>query len=279
MEQVGGRSAIENIQGTAVFRLRGQLLPVVSLREAFGHPVDPARAETALNIIVLQADDRQFGLVVDEVRDTEEIVVKPLGKELKAVAVFAGATIMGDGRVALILDVLGLGLHAGALSRTRGSRSPLDEARKPVAGPAPDPSELKQSLLLFNAREDATLALPLAMVARLEEFPRSSFERASTGSVVQYRGAILPLIELCDQTGGADGESLPVIVYSEGDNSIGFVVGRILDVVDEVIRVERRGAHSGVLGAAIVQGKVTEVVDVQDLIRSHAPWFFSEVVR
>lgn len=277
------RSVIEWVHGTPVYRLRGRLLPLVSLNEQLGQG---DRLKTVLdagrptNIVVLSADERQFGLVVDEVHDTEEIVVKPLGQELKGIPVFAGATIMGDGRVALILDTLGLAQHANAVSRTREQT----HREKPKAAMEREGATIAehQAWLLFGVGEEGTMAVPLAQVARLEEIPRARLERTGQRIVVQYRGAILPLIELDRMMGhgGSSAEdSLPVIVYSEGDKSVGFVVRRILDVVEDAVTVERMNSQPGVLGAAVVQGKVTDLLDVRGLIRSHDPYFFDSAGR
>jgi len=143
-----------------------------------------------VNIVVLQADDRQFGLIVDEINDTEEIVVKPLGKQLKSNTTFAGATIMGDGRVALILDVLGLAQRANVVSEIR-DRSVGEKMSEMASG-----REEGESLLLLRGPADGRMAVPLSLVARLEEFNRSSLETAEGRDVVQYRGQILPLIHL-----------------------------------------------------------------------------------
>ena len=120
-------------------------------------------------MVVLQAEDRQFGLVVDGINDTQEIVVKPLGKQLKGLTVYAGATIMGDGRVALILDVLGIGQRSGVLAESREQTRAAAE-QKTQAGIE------QQRLLLFRAGSFERLAVPLSLVARLEEFPQSSIE-------------------------------------------------------------------------------------------------------
>lgn len=117
-------------------------------------------ASEAVNIVVLQADGRQFGLVVDEINDTEEIVVKPLGKQLKGINCFAGATIMGDGKVALILDVLGLAQHANVVSEVR-DRSLADKTKTDVR------STERQTLLLFDAGQGTRMAIPLSVVDRL----------------------------------------------------------------------------------------------------------------
>ncbi len=178
-------------------------------------------------MVVLQAEDRQFGVVVDGISDTQEIVVKPLGKQFKGVTAYAGATIMGDGRVALILDVGGIGQLSGVFSESR------EEAR----GAEPDKPEAfteKQRLLLFHAGSFRRLAVPLSLVSRLEEFPRSSVEQAGGYDVIQYRGRILPLIPLRkvlepeESSGPAAGPDEPVeaIVFNDGERSIGVVVDR-----------------------------------------------------
>jgi two-component system chemotaxis sensor kinase CheA len=226
-----------------------------------------------VNIVVLQANEGQIGLVVDEVRDTEEIVVKPLGKELKGIQVFAGATIMGDGRVALILDVVGLAQQVGVASRTRERAAAAVGVSK---APNITRAEQSQTLLLFKSRENSTMAIPLSLVARIEEFPRNRLERAGDSNVVQYRGEVLPLIDLSDRT-GAESEPaalMPIIVYSEETRSVGFIVEAILDVVDEVVTMERCTSQPGILGSVVVQGKVTDILDVQSIIRAQAPWFY-----
>jgi two-component system chemotaxis sensor kinase CheA len=274
------RDAIERIHGTPVYRLRGRLLPIVFLNEQLGSRGDARRGvfagdAGATNIVVLQAGDRQFGLVVDDVKDTEEIVVKPLGKELKGISVFAGATIMGDGRVALILDVMGLAQHVGVASTAR-EQSRLD-ASKPSAASGQPAGDEKQALLLFGVGADGTMALPLSMIARLEEFPREQLERSGKRHVVQYRNEILWLVDLSEFVGDGPNDArtpIHVIVYSEGNRSVGFVVTRILDVVEEAVRIERRSAQRGVLGAAVIQGKVTDILDVHGVIRAHDPSFF-----
>jgi two-component system, chemotaxis family, sensor kinase CheA len=274
LEGATGRHAIERIHGTPVYRLRGKLLPIVFLNEQLSLPDGLADVpDQCINIVVLQADGRQFGLVVDDVRDTEEIVVKPLGKELKGVSVFAGATIMGDGRVALILDVLGLGQHSGAVRGTRDAAGPHLGTTRAAAG-ATD-AVAPTTLLLFTVSDEREMAIPLEMVARLEEFPRDRVEVVGRRRVVQYRGEILPLIDLPETLGTGPGaaDTLQVIVYTEDDRSVGFVVGRILDVVDETVHVQRSSSQQGVLGAAIVQGKVTEILDVAGLVRAHDPSF------
>ena len=143
--------------------------------------------------MVLQAEGRPFGLVVDEINDTEEIVVKPLGKQLKGVNTFAGATIMGDGKVALILDVLGLAQKANVISELQDRAVAVKEASsgEKTAGN-------RQTLLLFQTGKNGRMAVPLSLVARLEEFASSKVENTGEQQVVQYRGQIMPLIRISE---------------------------------------------------------------------------------
>jgi two-component system chemotaxis sensor kinase CheA len=274
LEAAQARTAIELIHGAPVYRLRGNLLPLVYLCVALGRPPRARDDESPVNIVVLQADDRQFGLVVDGVSDTEEIVVKPLGKELSALTAFAGATIMGDGKVALILDVVGIAQRSNVVAGAR-DRSLFEKAAH-----AASTTEEKKALLLFRVDDKQRLAMELSTVARLEEFPRSKVERAGQLDVVQYRGEILPLIDLRSVLGcgaeEADGAPLQVVVYTERGRSVGLVVARILDIVEETLNVKRSSSTEGLLGAAVIQGQVTDLLDVHGVIRARVPAFFDD---
>ena len=273
LEGEQAQSRIERIHGAPVMRLRGNLLPLVNLRDVLGG--DSTEDDGGgVNVVVVQADDRPFGLVVDGVSDTEEIVVKPLGRELKGVSAFAGATIMGDGRVALILDVIGFAQKAGVVSQVR-ERNHGIASKGTAAGAERAASD---ALLLLEHGQRGRVALPLALVARLEEFPASSIERSGGERVVQYRGDILPLITL-DDILGACGDSAPddsvlqVVVFADNGRRVGLVVGRILDIVHDQIAVKSTGARPGVHGTAVIQGRVTELLDVQNALRSHSHAF------
>jgi two-component system chemotaxis sensor kinase CheA len=258
--------------------LRGQLLPLACLNkelklDATGKDsMTETSRDAVVNIVVLQADGRQFGLVVDEINDTEEIVVKPLSKQLKGLACYAGATIMGDGKVALILDVLGLAQHANVVSPAH-DRSVVSGAK--VA----EQTDQRQKLLLFNAGENGNMALPLSMVARLEEFPRRQVERSGDQEVVQYRGHILPLVQVSrhlsyPQITADQSDPLQVVVYSEAGRSIGLVVGKISDIVQETLTIKRDCPRAGILGSAVVQNRVTDLLDVVGIIRASDPAFY-----
>ncbi len=260
---------IEHVHGTPVYRRRGSLLPIAYLNEVLGLKA-AARGE-AVNMVVLQAEDRQFGLVVDGINDTQEIVVKPLGKQLKGLTVYAGATIMGDGRVALILDVLGIGQRSGVLAESR------EQARAAAEQKAQADIE-QQRLLLFRAGSFDRLAVPLSLVARLEEFPRSSIERAGGCHVVQYRNRILPLVSLEAVIEGGAGEEtadpVQVIVFNDGDRSVGVMVDQIIDVAEEAVTVRQKTGRSGLIGSAVVGKRIADFLDLNYVIRTAAgDWF------
>ena len=277
LEGSQGKKLIEQIHGTPVYRRRGSLLPIAFLNQVLKLDRDEDRVDSdVINIVVLQAEDRQFGLVVDGINDTQEIVVKPLSKQLKKISSYAGATIMGDGKVALILDVAGIAQLAGVISESRAiSRS--DETRRA------DPSNVeKQSLLLFRAGRFERLAVPLSLVARLEEFPKSKLEQAAGGMVVQYRGQILPLLPLAshldrsDSTATSGQDPVQVVVFADGERHIGLLVDQIIDIVEGTITVKKTSDRPGLLGSAVVGQKVTDFLDLHSVIESMEDGWFKQ---
>jgi len=249
---------VENLAGAPVLRLRGDLLPLVHLAEALG---GTAAGSDAVTVVVLQSDDLRFGLCVSEVHDTQEIVVKPIGRQLKNLGMYAGATIMGDGRVALILDVAGLAKAQG-----------VDATDVAAADVRNDSSGDATALLVLEVGGGRRAALPLADVARLEEFPTSRVERSGDVEVVQYRGGLLPLVRLAARIGLADSSQhaadVAVVVHEVGDRSVGIVIDRVLDVVETEVVRSSVGRRSGVLGSAVVQGRVTDLVDLEAVVAS-----------
>jgi two-component system chemotaxis sensor kinase CheA len=287
LEGEQARRGIEQIHGAPVYRLRGNLLPLVYLDQQLGEDGSTAKANGAINIVVLQADDRQFGLIVDAIHDTEEIVVKPLQKQLKGIGAFAGATIMGDGRVALILDVLGLAQHANVVSAVR-QRALSEKPATAVESGGGD----RQTVLLLATGDGGRMALPLSLVDRLEEFPRKALERVGPQEVVQYRDEILPLVHVSqalkrlqptqDSRLGArrpsrsaapapQGDTVHVVVYSGKTRRVGLVVDRILDIAEEDLASRAPATRPGVLFTAVIQGRVTEFLDVEGLLSGGDP--------
>jgi chemotaxis protein histidine kinase CheA len=227
-----------------------------------------------VNIVVLRADDRIFGLIVDEINDTEEIVVKPLSKQLKSINTYAGATIMGDGKVALILDVLGLAQRANVINEVR-DRSVVDTEEKDLRRSSA--AGQRKTLLLFQHGGSGRIAIELSLVARLEEFPRDAVEIAADQEVVQYRGQIMPLIHISEvlestreKNPAAEGEALHVVVYTHNGRSVGLVVDCILDIVDEAFVMQPQSGRKGIMGSAVIQKRVTDILDLPALIAAAA---------
>ncbi len=262
---------IEAVHGAPVLRLRDRLLPLVFLTRELGVRETETRSH---HIVVLQADDRRFGLVVDGVTDSAEIVVKPVGTYLKGVDTFAGATILGDGSVGLILDVLGLARRAHVLSAAQERElQPSANAEDAETGPSAD----AVALLVFADHEGGRMAIPLELVTRLEEFPRSQLENSGPFPVVQYGEEILHLVDIsrlmlerrhAKRTDGLSGatDSLPVIVYTHEGRRVGVVVGQILDVVRHGLVELEPGSRPGVAGTMIVESRVTEVLDLPQIL-------------
>ncbi len=270
------KPSIEWIQGAPVYRLRGQLLPLVALRHELDlqNVSEPVRSD-CLNIVVLRADDRQFGLVVDKINDSEEIVVKPLSKQLKNVPIYAGTTIMGDGRVALILDVMGLAHSAHVISGTK-DRGATETCEHTNAA-----RSRQQTLLVMQVGTDRKFALPLSQVTRLEKIQTDIIEIAGDQEVVQYRGEILPLIRLANCMGVTSVQSelnlLDVVVYTKGSRSVGLVVDQITDIVETEVVSQRASHRPGLTCSAVVQGHITDVLDLPTIIQMADPSFFSEM--
>jgi two-component system chemotaxis sensor kinase CheA len=263
----GSGNGIEMMGDAPMLRLRGALVPLVRLDAALG--IGALAGGFARhgggNVVILQADERPFGLVVDDVIDTQEIVVKPLDRRLRALSMFAGATIMGDGCVSLILDVTGLAVHAHVLAEPRRASD--------AAAASPAVEEETQALLAVTGDHDARLAIPLSQVTRLEEFPCSSIERLGDRDVVQYRGETLPLVAVSDLVAGAEprrmaiesGSSITTVVYAAGGVRLGLVVRRILDTVEHRVAEETAGGRRGVRGSAVINGRVTQILDLEAL--------------
>lgn len=269
LEGTDAQRSIEYMHGAPVYRLRGKLLPLVYLSERLGLVSGEIHqrksADAAYNIVVVRADDRQFGLIVDKVNDTEEIVVKPLGKQLKKIGEYAGATIMGDGGVALILDVKGLAVASGLSGELR-SRTGADESLESQRH-----RQSFQSVLLVDVGDSRRFALPVAMVSRLEKIQASIVELANGQEVIQYRGKILPLLRLDDVVGRAATENqspdeLQVVVYDQHGKTFGLVVRRILDTCEVAQQPAATAqAHPHLLGTFVIQQRVTDVIDLQEI--------------
>jgi two-component system chemotaxis sensor kinase CheA len=260
---------IEHAMGAPVYRLRGNLLPLVRLDSTLGLS-GAASTDQDVYVAVVQAEGRRFGLVVDRVLNTEEVVVKPLTARFKDIGAYAGATILGDGRVALILDVTSLArrshLNVGTAERVEKE---LESAVK-AAHNAVD-------RLLIAGVGERRVAIPLDMVTRLEEFALERIEHSGDREVVQYREQILPVVRLSRLLGVYESteslDPIPVVVYTERGRSVALAVDNIVDIVEEELDVRRDFGDDGLLGSAVIQNRVTELLDVRGAILAADPMF------
>jgi len=258
---------LPEVQGTPVLRLRGDLLPLVDLAQQLSAGAARRGADGSRSVVVLSAQGRSFALLVDEVADTEEIVVKPLAAPLQQLGVYSGATVRGDGRVALVLDVPGLARRAGVVEDT----PPL----LPAGGRSAAPGSGRRSFLVLRGVDDGRLAIPLGAVTRLEEIDAALIERLGDGEALQYRGHILPLVRLGTvllerrrrpRRSAPPPERIQVVVQSVNGRDVGLVVDSVLDVVDEAVTLDSSRARPGVTGCAVIQGRITEVLDTVALL-------------
>ena len=261
--------SIESLHEVPVYRLRDRLLPVVSLAHELDLGSDDEESATGRSLAVLQADDRRFGLLVDGLSDPSEIVVKPIGPQLHGLEVYAGATILGNGRVGLILDVVGLAARAGVVGDLQGP--PVDADRN---GDAPRSA---RALLVFAGAAGGRMAVPLELVDRLEGFPRAAVERSGDDEAVAYGDRILPLVSLQEllvdrrrepRPGGEEMTGdLQVLVHRRGDDLVGLVVGQIIDIVEQPLELEA-ASRPGVRGTMFVHGRLTEILDLPGLLET-----------
>ena len=353
MATENGKSRIEMIKGTPVFRLRDHLLPLVSLREllkmrdiipqlddlkqqeegaekfvkqtdkqtasiqqlkqddGISHsdewdndhhndhaqnsqssddidqddaPQDDAVKDNVIDltskikaskhsqseyIVVTQVGSYQFGIIVDQVYDTEEIVVKPVSKILRDIDLFSGNTILGDGSVIMILDPAGIAKTTGDIEGAEGATDNDDDQNL-----IDQDGNKKTSLLLFKAGDETPKAVPLALVARLENIKLEEVEYGDNQMLVQYRGRLMPLVPMTDDMNVETVKEKPVLVFSSEEHSMGLIVDEILDILEDYIDVQYTSGQAGVLGSAIINEKATDIIDVSHYVMSdQQEWF------
>jgi two-component system chemotaxis sensor kinase CheA len=251
----GSEHRVERIKDTAVLRLREKLLPLARLSKLLGTQADADDVEGGF-IVVTQVGSQSFGIVVDSVFHTEEIVVKPLSSKLRNIALFSGNTILGDGSVIMIIDPNGIAQSFGS---TVTSQFDSDEA----AGTKHDVTvEQKTSLLVFRAGSAQAKAVPLALITRLEEVDAHTIELSNGRHMVQYRGQLMPLVSMNDSVRVKGDGAQPLLVFSDGARSMALVVDEIVDIVEDRLDIQVGSDNSGVLGSAIIKGQATEIIDV-----------------
>jgi two-component system chemotaxis sensor kinase CheA len=260
------KKEVEHLHSAPVYRWRGRLIPLVFLRDELkvGASPDP---DAPLNFVVLQAEDRFYGLVVDEVSDSGEIVVKSLGERLSRIPLFAGATIMEDGLPALILDVLGLAQHAEVL-RGKAGRSIAAAQEEEERAPEPDESHM---VLVVHAG-GTRMAVEVEEGIRMERFLIDAIEMSGDFPVVQYRGGVVPLLTLPGAGMSRSSSSgVSVVMYHTEGRPVGFLVDEFVDVVRESFEIRSEAMkREGIRGTALIQGQVTEMLDLEQLIHAKA---------
>lgn len=265
----GSDARLEDIHGTPIMRLRDSLLPLVSLRKILKLGEDDMRQAQNCQVIVAQVGAYQFGIIVDRVFDTEEIVVKPVSPILRHLRIFSGNTILGDGSVIMILDPNGVANAVGQVSGMAKAQQAIDNAVTDHARKTP--------LLVFRAGHGAPRAVPLSLVARLEEIEVAKIESSGLRRVVQYRGKLMPLLPFSDTMTMRHSGVQPVLVFAERERVMGLMVDEIVDIVEEHIDVQlgSEGAF-GLLGSAIIHGQAMDVIDVGHFLSiAHPDWFGS----
>ena len=266
-----GELKVERINDTPILRLRNKLLPLVSLREKLQLQAETDRSSDDTFIVVTQVGTYQFGIMVDRVFDTEEIVVKPVAPILRHIEVFSGNTILGDGSVIMILDPNGIAAASGQISMGDADAAEKQALRSRAHGDEAVP------LLLFRAGEGAPKAVPLALVARLEEIERTAIERSNDRLVVQYRGQLMPLVPLEGYPDVTNKEGRqPVLVFSDREHSMGLMVDEIVDIVEAKLNVDLAAETPGRIGSAIIAGQATDIIDTGFFLsQAFADWFGS----
>jgi two-component system, chemotaxis family, sensor kinase CheA len=252
----GGNHRIERIKDTSVLRLRDKLLPLARLTTLLGTDAAGGGKDDDGFIVVLQVGSQSFGVIVDAVFHTEEIVVKPMSTKLRHLAMFSGNTILGDGSVIMIVDPNGVARALGSTVTSQMAAAESAEA-KPAVSDTP-----ATSLLVFRAGSAQLKAVPLALITRLEEIDARKIEMTTGRHIVQYRGHLMPLVRMNDDIRVKDEGAQPLLVFSDGNRSMGLVVDEIVDIVAERLDIEVASNNGGVLGSAIIKGQATEIIDV-----------------
>ncbi len=257
---------IEMINHAPVLRLRDRLLPLVSLKKLL--QLNDGRDAQETFVVVTQVGTYTFGIIVDRVFDTEEIVVKPVAPILRHISMFSGNTILGDGSVIMILDPNGIAAATGELALMGGAQT----AETAVVRGGDMHGDAKTSLLVFRAGGNDLKAVPLALVARLEEI--ENIEHSHGRPMVQYRGHLMPLVSIDGSVQIREEGRQPVLVFSDRDRTMGLLVDEIVDIVEDRLRVELSDNNPGVIGTAVIAGKATTIIDAgYYLPQAFGDWF------
>jgi len=250
----GTEHVIERINGTPVLRLRDRLLPIVPLSKVLGSSEDEEVNEGF--VVVTQVGRQRFGILVDGVFHTEEIVVKPMSSKLRHIQLFSGNTILGDGAVVLIVDPNGLARMVGSGAEDGHFQS---DATLETNGVVEDETT---TMLVFRGGGESLKAVPLALVTRLEEIDAGTIEWVGGRPLVQYRGRLMPLVACDDQLTIKREGMQALVVFSDDKFAMGLAVEEIVDIVEDRLDIEMVVDRSDLVGSAVIRGRATEVVNV-----------------
>jgi two-component system chemotaxis sensor kinase CheA len=264
---------IERIKDAAVLRLRSKLLPLVRLSGLL--KLDDGEILPAAGfIVVVQVGAQMFGVVVDGVFHTEEIVVKPMASKLRHIGMFSGNTILGDGSVIMIVDPNGVSQAIGVDVAPALAGHDEGEAERRAA------AAKTVSLLVFRAGSPELKAVPLSLVTRLEEIDCRKIELSNGRHMVQYRGQLMPLVRVNDEVKVRRDGAQPLLVFSDAGRSMGLVVDEIVDIVEDKLDIEVTSDRPGVLGSAVVRGQATEILDIGHFLPlAYEDWFRRKDMR
>ncbi|HEY8380907.1 MAG TPA: hybrid sensor histidine kinase/response regulator, partial [Microvirga sp.] len=257
--------SIERINGTPVLRLRDRLLPIVPLSKVLGLTGEE-RVDEGF-VVVTQVGRQRFGILVDGVFHTEEIVVKPMSSKLRHIQLFSGNTILGDGAVVLIIDPNGLARMVG--SGANEGQFQGDDTGEPGGADEED----AVTLLVFRGGGESLKAVPLSLVTRLEEIDATKIEWLGGRPLVQYRGRLMPLVAADESLEIRREGTQALVVFSDGERTMGLAVEEIVDIVDDKLAIELVTERSDLVGSAVIRGRATEVVNVAHYLPlAHDDW-------
>ncbi len=251
-----GAQRVERINGAPVLRLRERLLPIVSLTGLLGQAAADAEAEQAGFVVVAQVGRERFGILVDEVFHTEEIVVKPMSVKLRHIPMFAGNTILGDGAVVLIVDPNGVARQVAQGVQGSGGHADAD------ADEAVEVADTKTTLLVFKGGQGSFKAVPLSLVTRLEEIECAKVEWLGGRALIQYRGRLMPLVPADSAITIKSEGTQALVVFSDGERAMGLVVDEIVDIVEERLDIEIAADRSDLIGSAVLRGRATDIINI-----------------
>jgi two-component system chemotaxis sensor kinase CheA len=261
-----GEHRIEHIKDAPVLRLRNKLLPLVRLKEVFR--LGQCDSENGF-VVVTQVGSQVFGIVVDGVFHTEEIVIKPMSSKLRHIPVFSGTTILGDGSVIMIIDPNGV---AQALGRAAAAAARAEKSE--LQGREEEVDEDTVSLLVFRAGSQQPKAVPLSLVTRLEEIDCRKIEISDGRHLVQYRDQLMPLLRVDPESSLKKEGAQPILVFSDQGRSMGLLADEIIDIVEQRLDIEVSSDRPGLLGYAVIKGATTEIIDVGHFLpQAFEDWF------